>query len=138
MENVRSCFGNTGPNTAAILATVDHASVRAIWDPANDFVSGGEGFRAGYDAVKPWMVHVHAKDATVVDPATGLTAWTAIGQGDLDWPAQIRALLDDGYSAAASAWKPTGIPKAAAGRRTPTTHSPACAGRCKRLPRAVD
>ena len=111
VENVRSCFGNTGPNTAAILAAVDHASVRAIWDPANDFVSGGEGFRAGYDAVKPWMVHVHAKDATVVDPATGLTAWTAIGQGDLDWPAQIRALLDDGYSGRISLethWHPEG------------------------------
>ena len=115
VENVRSCFGNTGPNTAAILAAVDHASVRAIWDPANDFVSGGESFRAGYEAVKPWMVHVHAKDATVVDPATGLTAWTAIGQGDLDWPAQIRALLDDGYSGRISLethWHPEGRSRA--------------------------
>ena len=111
VENVRSCFGNTGPNTAAILAAVDHASVRAIWDPANDFVSGGEGFRVGYEAVKPWMVHVHAKDATVVDPATGLTAWTAIGQGDLDWPAQIRVLQNDGYCGRISLethWHPEG------------------------------
>ena len=115
VENVRSCFGNTGVNTAAILAAVDHPAVRAIWDPANDFVSGGEDFRAGYAAVKPWMVHVHAKDATVVDPATGLTAWTAIGQGDLDWPAQIRALLDDGYSGHISLethWHPEGRSRA--------------------------
>ena len=115
VENVRSCFGNTGRNTAAILAAVDHPSVRTIWDPANDFVSGGDDFRAGYEAVKPWMVHVHAKDATVVDPATGLTAWTAIGQGDLDWPAQIRALLDDGYSGHISLethWHPEGRSRA--------------------------
>ena len=71
VENVRSCFGNTGRNTAAILAAVDHPSVRTIWDPANDFVSGGDDFRAGYEAVKPWMVHVHAKDATVVDRVHG-------------------------------------------------------------------
>ena len=111
VENVRSCFGNTGRNTAAILAAVDHPSVRAIWDPANDFVSGGDDFRAGYEAVKPWMVHVHAKDATEVDAATGLTAWTAIGQGDLDWPAQMRALMDDGYSGHISLethWHPEG------------------------------
>lgn len=111
VENVRSCFGNTGLNTAAILAAVDHPSVRAIWDPANDFVSGGEDFRAGYEAVKPWMVHVHAKDATEVDSATGLTAWTAIGQGDLDWPAQMRALIDDGYGGHISLethWHPDG------------------------------
>ena len=115
VENVRSCFGNSGRNTAAILAAVDHPSVRTIWDPANDFVSGGDDFRAGYEAVKPWMVHVHAKDATVVDPATGLTAWTAIGQGDLDWPAQIRALLDDGYAGHISLethWHPEGRSRA--------------------------
>ena len=115
VENVRSCFGNTGRNTAAILAEVDHPNVRAIWDPANDFVSGGDDFRAGYEAVKPWMVHVHAKDATEVDPATGLTAWTAIGQGDLDWPAQIRALLDDGYRGHISLethWHPEGRSRA--------------------------
>ncbi len=115
VENVRSCFGNTGVNTAAILAAVDHPNVRAIWDPANDFVSGGDDFRAGFEAVKPWMVHVHAKDATEVDAVTGLTAWTAIGQGDLDWPAQIRALIDDGYSGHISLethWHPEGRSRA--------------------------
>ena len=115
VENVRSCFGNSGRNTAAILAAVDHPSVRTIWDPANDFVSGGDDFRAGYEAVKPWMAHVHAKDATVVDASTGLTAWTAIGQGDLDWPAQIRALLDDGYDGRISLethWHPEGRSRA--------------------------
>ncbi len=115
VENVRSCFGNTGVNTAAILAAVDHPAVRAIWDPANDFVSGGDDFRAGYEAVKPWMVHVHAKDATVANAETGLTAWTAIGQGSLNWPGQMRALLDDGYSGHISLethWHPEGRSRA--------------------------
>jgi len=115
VENVRSCFGNTGVNTATILAAVDHPNVRAIWDPANDFVSGGEDFRPGYEATKPWMVHVHAKDATEVDAATGLTAWTAIGAGSLDWTAQMRALLDDGYSGHISLethWHPEGRSRA--------------------------
>ena len=121
VENVRSCFGNKGVNTAAILAAVDHPNVRAIWDPANDFVSGGEDFRPGYEATKPWMVHVHAKDATEIDAATGLTAWTAIGAGDLDWTAQICALIDDGYGGHISL-ETTGTRRAAAARRTPMTH----------------
>ena len=39
LENVRSCWGNSGHNAARILAAVDHPRLRAIWDPGNDFVS---------------------------------------------------------------------------------------------------
>ncbi len=115
VENVRSCFGNSGRNAATILAAVDHPAVRAIWDPANDYVAGGDSFRTGYEAVMPWMVHVHAKDATVLDATTGLTDWTAIGQGDLDWPGQLLALADDGYSGHISLethWHPEGRSRA--------------------------
>lgn len=114
VENVRSCFGNTGRNTAAILSAVDHPAVRTIWDPANDFVAGGTEFREGYEAVKPWIVHVHAKDAVVRIATTGLTEWTAIGRGALDWPGQLRALVDDGYPGLVSLethWHPDGCSK---------------------------
>ena len=111
VENVRSCFGNSGHNTAEILSAVDHPAVRAIWDPANAYVAGGDNFRTGYDAVKPWIVHVHAKDATVMNAAAGLTAWTAIGQGDIDWNGQIQALVADryeGYVSLETHWHPEG------------------------------
>ena len=97
LENVRSCWGNSGPNAARILAAVDHPRLRAIWDPGNDFVSGGVPYPDGYRAVLPYLVHVHVKDAAVVDAAAGLTRWTCIGSGAVDYAGQIAALRRDGY-----------------------------------------
>ena len=58
-----------GVNTAAILEAVDSPALRALWDPGNDFVSGGTPYPTGYEAVRPHILHVHVKDACVVDPA---------------------------------------------------------------------
>lgn len=97
LENVRSCWANTGVNTAAVLEAVDSPALRALWDPANDYVSGGVPYPYGYQAVRPHMLHVHVKDARVVDRAIGLTAWAPIGEGEVDYRGQVRALLEDGY-----------------------------------------
>jgi sugar phosphate isomerase/epimerase len=102
LENVRSCWGNTGHNAARILAAVDHPRLRAIWDPGNDYVSGGVPYPDGYRAVLPYIVHVHVKDAAVVDAATGLTRWACIGTGAVDYAGQIAALRRDGYRGAIS------------------------------------
>lgn len=102
LENVRSCWGNTGHNAARILTAVDHPRLRAIWDPGNDFVSGGVPYPEGYRAVLPYVVHVHVKDAVVVDGATGLTSWECIGTGAVDYAGQIAALRRDGYRGALS------------------------------------
>lgn len=102
LENVRSCFGNSGRNTARILTTVDHPRLRAIWDPANDFVSGGDGYPAGYAHVKPWLGHVHVKDVRIRDSATGLTSWEAVGEGELPYVDQFGALIADAFSGSVS------------------------------------
>ena len=102
LENVRSCWGNSGRNAARILAAVDHPRLRAIWDPGNDFVSGGEPYPDGYRAVLPYLLHVHVKDAEVVDDATGLTRWAPIGSGAVDYAGQIAALRSDGYAGVVS------------------------------------
>ena len=102
LENVRSCWGNSGHNAARILAAVDHPRLRAIWDPGNDYVSGGVPYPDGYRAVLPYIVHVHVKDAEVVDHATGLTRWACIGTGAVDYAGQIAGLRRDGYRGALS------------------------------------
>lgn len=98
LENVRSCWANSGHNTGRIIRAVDHPALKAIWDPGNDYVSGGVPYPEGYEAVRPFICHVHVKDARVVDPPTGLTAWEAVGRGEVDYVAQFRALRRDGYS----------------------------------------
>ena len=97
LENVRSCWGNSGHNAARILQAVDHPRLRAIWDPGNDFVSGGSPYPDGYRAVLPYLAHVHVKDGVVVDDATGLTRWACIGTGAVDYAGQMTALRADGY-----------------------------------------
>ncbi len=111
LENVRSCWANTGRNSAAVLEAVDSPALQALWDPGNDYVSGGVPYPDGYEAVRPHMLHVHVKDASVVDPASGLTRWEPIGEGEIDYQGQIRALLEDGYTGVVSLethWRPAG------------------------------
>lgn len=97
LENVRSCWANTGDNAARIIAATDHPALKAIWDPGNDYVSGGVPYPAGYEAVRPHICLVHVKDARVVDHQTGLTRWEAVGRGDVDYVGQFRALRRDRY-----------------------------------------
>lgn len=98
VENVRSCWGNTGLNTARILQAANRPELAIIWDVANDFVSRGMSYRVGYLATKPYATVMHFKDARVVDPAIGLTAWTAIGEGEVDVDGQVADLLRDGFA----------------------------------------
>lgn len=111
LENVRSCWANSGANTGRILRAANHPALKAIWDPGNDFVSGGVPYPEGYEAVKPYICHVHVKDARELDPATGLTAWEAVGHGSVDYPAQFAALRRDAYDGPLSLethWHPKG------------------------------
>ncbi len=111
LENVRSCWGNTGHNAARIIERVNSPVLRALWDPGNDYVAGGVPVPDGYAAVRETMVHIHVKDARVVDAATGLTAWEAVGAGEIDYPAQFAALAAAGYQGTLSLethWHPAG------------------------------
>ena len=103
LENVRSCWANTGWNARRIVEAVGSPRLKVVWDPANDFVSGGaETYPEGYAQVKPHMAHMHAKDARVVDPSIGLTVWERIGDGEVDYEGQMAALIRDGYTGSIS------------------------------------
>jgi sugar phosphate isomerase/epimerase len=102
LENVRSCWGNSGVNARRILDAAGSPRLRALWDPGNDYVSGGVPYPDGYEAVRPYLAHVHLKDARVLDPATGRTAWEAVGAGEAEAGTQLRALSRDGYTGVVS------------------------------------
>jgi len=111
LENVRSCWGNSGHNTGRILRAVDHPALKAMWDPGNCFVSGGDPNAEGYQAVRGQVCLVHVKDAHVVDAATGLTAWDPVGKGEVGWEKQFDLLRKDGYAGPLSLethWHPKG------------------------------
>lgn len=124
IENVRSCWGNTGHNIARIVRAANHPTLQVIWDPGNDYVSGGSPYPEGYEAVRPFICHVHVKDARLIDPASGLTSWEAVGRGQVDYVSQFRALRRDGYAGTLSLethWHPKvlgGQPDSIADSRT--------------------
>jgi len=111
LENVRSCWGDSGHNTATILQLLDSPWLKVIWDPANGFVCGEGDVAAGYEAVRAFVAHVHLKDAVLEDASTGLTRWERIGSGQVDLRGQLERLLADGYAGCVSVethWAPEG------------------------------
>jgi sugar phosphate isomerase/epimerase len=98
LENVRSCYANTGSNLQRVVGAVGADNLRMIWDPANSFVSGQRAYPDGYDALDKFRIlDVHVKDARLLDAATGLTDWTCVGEGQVDYGPQLGALARDGY-----------------------------------------
>ena len=121
LENVRSCWGDSGHNTATILQQVDSPWLKVIWDPANGFVCGEEDVDAGFEAVRPFVAHVHLKDAVLEDAETGLTRWERIGAGQVDLQGQLERLVAHGYSGCVSVethWSPEGGDKISNTRAT--------------------
>lgn len=122
IENVRASYANGGANLRRVLDAVGDPRLRVVWDPANAYVSGEERpYPDGFAAIAPQVIHVHAKDARLVDAASGATAWECIGAGAVDWAGQLRALEAADYAGALCVethWKPAGRGRAEATRAT--------------------
>ncbi len=119
IENVRSCYANSGRNTGLIVDAVASDRLKVVWDPGNAFVSGEEPpYPGGYEAVKKETVHVHAKDARVVDASSGLTAWECIDEGEVGWAEQLARLAREyeGPIALETHWRPADAAPEAASR----------------------
>jgi len=100
IENEHACNLGTGAEAGRLLDAVDHPELRAIWDPANALVAGEIPFPAGYAHLPAHrIVHVHAKDCRVQNHAP---IWGPVGEMDVDWRGQLRALVRDGYRGAIS------------------------------------
>lgn len=95
-ENVKSCLVGTGAETRDLMLAVNSPALRVIWDIGNALVSGEpRPYPDGYAAVRPWIVHVHVKDA--LRQPDGSSAWRPIGGGQVDYAGQLAALDRDGY-----------------------------------------
>jgi len=113
IENEASTHIATAAEAARLYADLNHPRLRAIWDPANEvYAEQGElPFPDAWERVKPWVIHVHLKDA-VKDPAAPEGArCVPIGEGGyIDFPGQFRALKEMGYNGACSLethWRPS-------------------------------
>ncbi len=86
-----------GRTLAQLLGLIGSPRVAALWDPGNIIFddAGERPYPDGYEAVKPYLRHMHLKDARRVD---GAAQAVAVGTGEVDMAGQFARLLADGYS----------------------------------------
>lgn len=126
LENEHACYLGTGAETARMIEKIGSRALRMLWDPGNAFMAGETPFPAGWEAAAPHTAHLHVKDARV--GADGKPSWTVVGDGDIDYVAQLRALREasfDGVIALETHYRgPDGEPE---------TSSRACLASLRRL-----
>lgn len=93
LENEAVCWGDTGTEAAALIRAVGEDRLSMCWDPGNAARAGCAAPFDEYADLADLVTHVHLKN---FDPATG--AWSLMDTGVVDWPAQFRALADNGYA----------------------------------------
>lgn len=83
---------------AALLRLLDPALFGAIYDPGNDLFDplGENPFPDGYEAIAPFMLHVHIKDAVYDDRHEPVCV--APGSGLVGYDALLKRLRQDGYN----------------------------------------
>lgn len=71
--------------------------IQSIWDPGNNIYGEDNEipYPDGYQALKPYIKHIHIKDATKTKVET---VGTPVGKGEVDYIGQFTALLADGYN----------------------------------------
>ncbi len=95
IENEHACYIGTGAQVARVASRIGSPAVKVVWDPGNAVCAGEAAFPSGYEAVKPWIAHVHVKDAK--DTGSGHLEFCVLGDGVVNWPGQLKALKADGY-----------------------------------------
>ena len=97
VENIGGGHVATGAQAGALLKRVKEENVGITWDPNNAGQSGEKSFPDGYRQMDPARIfHVHLRDYRRT--AEGKVEWAAVGTGEFDNVAQIRAMRKDGYS----------------------------------------
>ena len=109
IENEPSTFVRNGRELAFFLDRVRSDRVKALWDPGNDIwdPTGEVPYPDGYSYVRGRVVHVHVKDGKRI--GKGKCEFTPVGEGEVDYRGQIRALIEDGfrgYLSLETHWRP--------------------------------
>jgi sugar phosphate isomerase/epimerase len=94
LENEAGCYADTGLRTAQIVCQVSRPALRVNWDPGNDYKTSELPFPDGYEHVKASISHVHVKDGV---KESGSFRFLPLGEGEIDWLGQLKALRRDGY-----------------------------------------
>ncbi len=96
LENEHVCYADSGERTSALLHDLGQPALRCNWDPGNAHAAGEAPYPRGYRTVRQWVGEVHLKDSRRT--AQGGQEWALLGEGEIDWAGQLKALAEDGYA----------------------------------------
>jgi L-ribulose-5-phosphate 3-epimerase len=93
LENEHECNVATAAEARSALDLADAPELRLIWDPGNAAMLDPQAWAGlgGLESIVDRVAHVHLKD---VSPAG---EWARIGDGIVDFRAQLDCLADAGY-----------------------------------------
>lgn len=105
-----SVFATNARKLVKVIEAIDSPKVRALWDPGNDIYEPDREtpYPDGYELIKPYMVHMHLKDA-IRNKDKGATG-APIGKGQVDYIGQFRDLIKskyDGYVVLETHYRPS-------------------------------
>ena len=98
LENDPSVNLSTGFDLARFFSKHSFHNIGILWDPGNDIYTCGDKVKPypdEYNAVRPYVRHMHVKDAINVG---GEGKGVALGDGWMDFEGQLKALAADGYT----------------------------------------
>ena len=87
---------DSGRTAAEVARAVNSPALRVNWDPGNVQHAGYAAYPEEWEHARPYTTYVHLKNWKARGNE-GKGAWSVLDDGDIDYPAQLRALRDDGY-----------------------------------------
>ena len=80
-------------HVAAVMERVSHPAVAVNWDIMHPVRSAGKSMDEAFEALNPWIRHLHIHDGTT----GGKLTFAAIGTGGIDHRRALELLLPTGY-----------------------------------------
>ena len=98
LENEPSTYDTDAAAIVRIVEAVGLPEIRALWDPGNDIYTATREvpYPDGYGLLRPWIGHVHIKDAKRNEDDRPISV--RFGDGVVDYVGQFNALSDEGYT----------------------------------------
>jgi L-ribulose-5-phosphate 3-epimerase len=96
LETEPSVYTSNAASVVKILKILNSPMVRGLWDPGNGIYdpAGEVPFPDGYEIIKPYMAHMHLKDARKTG---GEIIAVPVGEGDVGYIGHFNKLISDGY-----------------------------------------
>ena len=108
-ENESYTYGDTPDRCCDLIEAVGSPALRLAFDPANFVQVGARPYAEAWPLLRPYVAHVHIKDAVPVDRAGGppyparvpaerlMDSVRLPGEGEAELRSLLRALADGGY-----------------------------------------